>query len=268
MYFQPLTLDEAIALKARFRSKATLLAGGTDLSVLWNRGEARPVHVIDLSKVQELRRMRALEGCVELGGGVTFARCPRLPFRCLADAAMSIGGPGIREMGTLAGNIASASPAADAATALLALDADVCLKSISGCRWLPLSQFFLGYRSIALKDDEIISHLRVPHAPWSAWAKVGKRGSLNISVVAAGVSLSPQGEIRLAFASAGPSPMRCTLAEAYLAEKGLTPRSIPGAIDRVRRELRPISDQRASAEYRMHLAGVLTRRLLGELNPS
>jgi len=176
-----------------------------------------------------------------------------------------VGGPGIRELGTIAGNLATASPAGDGSTALLALDAEVELTSVRGVRRLPLNKFFSGYRKTALATDEMITKVFIPANYKSDWAKMGKRGAVNISVVAAAVAITPKNEVRIALASVAPTPIRCHQAERFLAENGLSAAAIRRAAEVVRGEIKPITDHRASADYKVHLSGVMVRRLLENL---
>ncbi len=107
VFFQPKTLAEALQHKADLRQGGIFIAGGTDLVVLMNHGKEAPEHLIDLSHIQSLTEIRPRDGLIELGGNVTFAQCARLPVQCLSQAALSVGGPGTREIGTLAGNLAT-----------------------------------------------------------------------------------------------------------------------------------------------------------------
>lgn len=266
MFFQPTSIRDALARKAELRESAQFVAGGTDLVVLMNHGKAAPKNLIDLTHCRALYRLRRVNGRFELGGNVTFAACAELTIGALAAASLGVGGPGIRELGTLAGNLATASPAGDGSTALLALDADVELASTRGSRRLPLSDFFLGYRKTALAPDEIIRAISIPSTYRSAWAKVGKRGAVNISIVAAAVARTPDDKIRIALASVAPTPIRCRRAEKLLAEEGLGRDAIRRASDLVRDEITPIDDHRAGADYKRHLSGVLVRRLLERLS--
>ena len=265
MFHQPKTIREALALKAELKERGTFIAGGTDLVVLMNRGIRPTEHFVDLTHVKELTAIGKHNGTLELAGNVTFAQTGKLAVRCLAQASLSVGGPGIRELGTLAGNLATASPAGDVSTALLALDAEVELSSLRGVRRLPLDKFFLGYRKTALAPDEMITKVTVPTNYKTDWAKNGKRGAVNISVVAAAVAITPKKEVRIALASVAPTPMRCYRAEELLTKNGLNTESIRQASEIVRSEIKPITDHRASADYKVHLAGVMVRRLLENL---
>ncbi|HUJ10169.1 MAG TPA: FAD binding domain-containing protein [Verrucomicrobiae bacterium] len=288
MFYQPKSIGEALELKAELKESGAFIAGGTDLVVLMNRGIRPTENFIDLSHVKDLTAINKHNGTLELAGNVTFAQAGRLPIRCLAKAALSVGGPGIRELGTLAGNLATASPAGDGSTALLALDAEVELSSARGVRRLPLDKFFLSYRKTALASDEMITKIKIPTNYQTDWAKNGKRGAVNISVVAVAVAIAPglgsggatvpvakhsttasqrlaPPRVRIALASVAPTPMRCHKAEEFLAKNGLDTGTIRQAVEIVRSEIKPITDHRASADYKVHLAGVLVRRLLEKL---
>jgi len=265
VFFQPKTLAEALQHKADLRQGGIFIAGGTDLVVLMNHGKEAPEHLIDLSHIQSLTEIRPRDGLIELGGNVTFAQCARLPVQCLSQAALSVGGPGIREIGTLAGNLATASPAGDGSTALLALDAELELRTARGMRRLRLTDFFLDYRKTALRPDEMITKVFIPANYQTAWAKAGKRGAVNISVVAAAVALTPERGVRIALASVAPTPIRCNGAEEFLSITGLNRESILRATELVQVEVKPITDHRASADYKVHLSSVLVRRVLERL---
>jgi CO/xanthine dehydrogenase FAD-binding subunit len=265
VFYQPKTVQEALQRKAELKERGAFIAGGTDIVVLMNHGKAAPENFIDLTHIPELRAIHRHNGTLELAGNVTHAQCGRLPIRCLAQASLSVGGPGIRELGTIAGNLATASPAGDGSTALLALDAEVELTSIRGARRLPLDKFFLGYRKTALAPDEMITKVIIPTNYRSDWAKNGKRGAVNISVVAAAVAITPQKQVRIALASVAPTPVRCHKAEKFLAQHGLSAETIRQAAELVRGEIKPITDHRASADYKIHLSGVMVRRLLENL---
>jgi len=265
VFYQPKTVQEALERKAQLKDRGSFIAGGTDLVVLMNAGKAAPETFIDLTHVKGLNAIHRHNGTLDLAGNVTHAQCGRLPVRCLAQASLSVGGPGIRELGTIAGNLATASPAGDGSTALLALDAEVELSSVRGTRRLPLDKFFVSYRKTALAPDEMITRVSIPTTYQTDWAKNGKRGAVNISVVAAAVAITPKKDVRIALASVAPTPTRCYQAERFLAEAGLGADSIRKAIEILRGEIKPITDHRASADYKTHLAGVMVRRLLENL---
>jgi CO/xanthine dehydrogenase FAD-binding subunit len=197
---------------------------------------------------------------------VTFAQMAALPVRALAEAARSVGGPQIRNMGTIAGNLGTASPAGDGSVALLALDAEVELSHAErGGRWVRLEAFFHDYKQTALRPDELITRVRFPADFKSLWYKIGKRGAVNISIVCCAIGRSPAGEYRIALGSVGPYPMRAKGAEEILKGRALTDALIEQVAEMAKKEASPIDDQRSSARYRRAMCKVLVRRLLGEL---
>lgn len=266
MFHRPSSFDEALAIKADLGGRVTPVAGGTDLLVGLNRGQTLGDQVLDLSGVTDCERIERQGDWLLLSAGVRFAQLAGLEVKCLADAARSVGGPQIRNRGTIAGNLASASPAGDGSVALLALDADVELSHATrGSRWIKLSEYFLSYRQTALGDDELISRVRIPAADTlqaTAWYKIGKRGAVNISLVCAAAARWPDGRVCMAFGSVAPIPMRAADTERLIGTGPLTDELIDRAAQSATAEVRPIDDWRASAEYRRAMCGVLARRLL------
>lgn len=253
-------------LRAALGERATVINGGTDVVVAMNHGALHPREFLDLSRVPELRAIGRDGDALVLGGGVTFAQLGRLHLRALREASLSVGGPAIRNMGTIGGNLVTASPAGDGCVALLAMDAEVELASAArGPRRLPVREFFLAYRRTALAADELVTGVRVPYNPQSRWYKIGKRGAVNISIVCCAASRNPDGRIGLAYGCVAPMPMFAPRAEAVLAGKTLTPGVIEEAAATVEEEVTPIDDQRGSAAYRRAMCRTLTRRLLCEL---
>ena len=269
MIHRPATFDEALAVKARLGNQVTPIAGGTDLIVGLNRGQPCPTEMLDLSAVADFDRIEEQDGMLLLSGGATFACLAKLDIECLAQAARSVGGPQIRNRGTISGNLATASPAGDGSVALLALDADVELcHAERGARWIKLTDYFLSYRKTALAADELISRIRIPARQWlqaTAWYKIGKRGAVNISVVCCAVVRFNDGRIRIAFGSVAPIPMRAVETERLLADQPLADELIDRAAACAEREVQPIDDWRASADYRRAMCGVLARRLLRQI---
>lgn len=266
MFYQPKTLEEALAIRAELGADAVPICGGTDIVVTLNRHAPSPKHVLDLSHVQGYSDLRRENGSWLLAGGATFAQLGRLPVTALAQAAMTVGGPAIRNVGTIAGNLGTASPAGDGCVALLAMDADVELSHARrGRRTIPIHEYFTGFRKTALLADELITAVRFA-ADWrTAWYKIGKRGSINISLVCAAAGVSPGGAVRIAFGCVAPTVIRAKGAEAIIERDGLTDASIEAAAQQAMKEVAPIDDHRASAAYRRAMCGVLARRVLKEL---
>ena len=263
-FHRPESLDAAIAKAREHGEAARFLAGGTDLVVLRNRGRVKGEHWIDLSRIHELNFLEEADGVLRIGAGCPHAKLEATRFPALAEAAASVGGPQIRNRGTVGGNVGNASPAGDVSTALLAFDATITLKNLAGERTLPLREFFVGPGKTVIAPDEIITAFALPTDVRSAWFKLGKREATAISVVAAACGTGPKGTY-IALASVGPTPVRVTKAEQMLAERGLSAETARLAGDIVREEIKPITDHRAGADYRRDAAGSMVTRLLTQL---
>jgi carbon-monoxide dehydrogenase medium subunit len=266
MYFQPTTMEEALELKSRLGAEARFLAGGTDLVVQVEKGRLKLDKVVDISRLTALTETRDEGDWLYVG-----AACPHRPLeswdvQVLAQAARTVGGPQIRNRGTVGGNVANASPAGDVSCALLALDAQIDLISVRGTRTMPLHEFFVHVGKTAIAPDELILGFRFRRPAASAFYKVGKRNSVAISVVCAGVSITPEGHPLIALGSVAPTPKRLFETEAYLREHGIDPTTIEAAGRLASEEVSPITDHRASGDYRRALAGSLVSRLLTQLS--
>jgi len=272
-YYRAHSMAELLALLEQTGGR--VLGGGTDLLPRMRRAEGHAGSLVDSSGIAELRGIRLVGEQVRIGAGTTHADLAASPLirtlaPGLAQAAAAVGSPQTRERGTLAGNLANASPAADSAPALLALQAEVGLRSRQGRRRVPLEQFLLGPGATCLAPAECIEEVcfRRPSGCWGvSFHKVGRRNAMAISVVngAAFLELDGQGRVataRLALGSVGPRAVRCGHPEALLigqvAERELFRRA--GAA--VQADIAPIADVRASAEYRRRAAAVVLERVL------
>jgi CO/xanthine dehydrogenase FAD-binding subunit len=248
----PRTLGEALALKAE-RPDAVPIQGGTDLMVELNFDRARPSALLNLNEVPELRGWSRENGTLRLGSGLTYTEAMELaePLRALAEASRTVGGPQIRNRGTIGGNLGTASPAGDALPPLLVYGADVELASTRGERVLPLREFLVGPKRNTLEPDELIAAVRLAApGPRQTFMKVGPRNAMVIAVVSLAVLVDD--EARASFGSAGPVP---GLVTAPLADRDELP-------ERVAEAASPIDDVRGTARYRRHALRVLTARAL------
>ena len=278
----PATVDAALAALA-VPGGADLIAGGTDLMVAVNAGRRALGPVVAVDRIAELRRIRHLDDVegevVELGAGVTFTDllgpdvAPLLPG--LTQAARTVGSPQIRNAGTIGGNLATASPAADAVPMLVALDATVVLRSADGGRELPIGDFLVGPKRTALRPGELITavRVRVPHGP-QEFLKIGTRNAMVISVCSvAAVADADARTVRFGLGSVGPTVLRAPDAEAAAADAidwaaGSVDAAAAGEVGRLAAaESRPIDDHRATAAYRRHCVGVLVERALLRMFP-
>lgn len=277
-YYRPKALNEVLDLLKEHEVQAKLLAGGTDLVVLMKEQKISPEVIIDLSEVRELSHVEEGEGVTRIGATVKLSTLEGLPqsreaWRLLAQAAHRIGSPQIRFRGTIGGNVCNASPAADMAAPLLAMEAGVVLVSKNKERTLPLESFFKGPGVTALGSDEVLKEIVVPDVPprsFGAYLKLGRRKSMDLAVVSAVVllTLGPDKKTceraRIAFGSVAPVPLRAKETEAFLHGRVLTDEAILEGAHVAKGESRPISDIRATALYRRKMVGVLFRRAVRE----
>lgn len=285
-YHTPRTLDEALALLAEHAPRARIIAGGTDLLIELERRQRDLDAVIDITRIPGLDTIEIdNRGLIHLGPLVTHNQvaASRLIVKRafpLAQASWSVGAPQIRNRGTVAGNLVTASPANDTIPALLALDARVTLRSAArGERTVPLEQFYTGFRQVDMAPDEMIVDIAFrafDRNQRGAFVKLGLRRAQAIAVVNAAVVLRadpnasgglcpPVWEARIALGSVAPTVIRARRAEAALTGADLG----DGTIERVARlaadEAQPITDIRGTAEYRRHAVYVLVKRLLRAL---
>jgi CO/xanthine dehydrogenase FAD-binding subunit len=273
----PDTWEQALAMKAA-QPDAVPIAGGTDLMVALNFDRARPQAILDLTRVAELREWGTDDGRLRIGAGVTYTRLiaelgRRLPG--LAIAARTVGSPQIRNRGTVGGNLGTASPAGDGLPPLYVSDAEVELVSVTGTRRLPVAEFVTGPKRQAAREDELIAAFHLPAATGpQQFAKIGTRNAMVIAVCSLSLAIWPERRAVCAcIGSAGPTPLRASEAEAFIAgvldEEGLWEGRGPladSALERfgalVAAAAAPIDDVRGSAAYRRHALGVLARRTL------
>jgi CO/xanthine dehydrogenase FAD-binding subunit len=272
-FLRPATLTEALEAKAA-HPEAVPLAGGTDLMVELNFDRRRPPALLDLTRIGELTEWSEVDGRVRLGATVPYARiiaelADRMPG--LAMAARTVGSPQIRNRGTLGGNLGSASPAGDGHPPLLASHATVELASVRGVRRVSIDEFFLGPKRGVVEPDELIVAVRLPPATGpQQFTKVGTRNAMVIAVCSFALALHPaDGTVGTGIGSAGPTPLRATAAEEFLAAEldWAAGRPLAGGVaerfgELVAAAARPIDDVRGSAAYRGHALAVLARRAL------
>jgi CO/xanthine dehydrogenase FAD-binding subunit len=276
-YARPKALPEALALR---EGGAQVIAGGTDFyparvgKPLYDRDVAC---VLDLTALPELRGIQEQAGAYRIGALTRWTEIVETPlpaqFHCLQAAAREVGGRQIQNRGTIGGNLCNASPAADGVPPLLALGAEIDLLSRSGTRRLPLSDFILGPRRIALRPDEIVSAILIPKPEGSArssFVKLGARKYLVISIVMAAGCLDFVGgriaKARIAVGACSPVAQRLPALEAALEGEGASSELARLVKPEHLTPLQPIDDVRASAEYREEAALAVVRRLLEELS--
>ena len=270
----PRSVDEALRVLSERGSEAKLLAGGTDLLPQLKNGLLKPAWVVDLSGVERVRTLRSDSGGLRVGAAVSSRTLERdattqKTYTSLAESGALVGSVQIRNLATLGGNLCNAAPSADMAPPLLALDAEAVIAGPRGERRVPITDFFSGVRRTVLSPDEILLEIVIPApGPRSGghYLRHTPRRELDIAVVGVASQLTLSNGVcskaRIALAAVAPVPLRAREAEQLLEGKPVTPEGIERAAEMAVGAARPISDQRGSADYRLHLVRVLTRRTL------
>jgi xanthine dehydrogenase small subunit len=251
-----------------------LLAGGTDLGLRVSKDRELLPGVISIASVEDLHAIEITDDALELGGAVTYTEAlPHLDrhFPSFGTLVRRIGSRQIRNLGTLAGNLATASPIGDAIPCLIALDATVTLASRAGTRVLPVETFITGYRETALAAGEVIAAIRIPLlAPGQELAtyKVSKRFDQDISTVIGAFRLVRHGgqvrELRAVYGGMAARVMRARKLEAALPGRPWTPAWLADVEGLLASDFTPISDHRGGAAYRLRAAAGLLRRFQHE----
>ena len=271
---RPTSVDQLLDILANDPS-ASLLAGGTDLMVEVNLHGRRPATVVSVRSLEELTEWSHRSGRVTIGAGLPYADMEKGPLAhlvpALAQAARTVGSPQIRAAGTIGGNLGTCSPAGDTLPVLAALNATIHVLHRDGVRDVPFSDFMVGVKRNCLRPGEIVHSVTVPVVEgWQGYAKVGTRNAMVISTASAClVHDAVEGLVSIALGAVGPTIIRATEAESWLARNISLRGSLSISSDiatefgrRVAAEARPISDHRSTADYRRHAISVLARRLL------
>ncbi len=264
-FFAPRSLAELVKLRAE-HPDALLLAGATDLGLLASRARKPPGKLIHLAHVPELNVLGEDRESVTIGAAVAYARAMPLLIKnypALKTYLARLGSRQIRTLGTLGGNIGTASPIGDMPPVLLALEATLKLSSVRGSRKVSIDDFFLDYRKTALSPDEVIESISMPKL-WPGEIffcdKVSKRRDQDISTVAGAYRLRLKGgkceDVRTGFGGMAATPRR-----AKHAEEALRRSDYEGAAQAIARDFQPIDDWRGTGAYRLQVAANLLRRL-------
>ena len=274
----PRELGEALELMARAPGEWKPLAGGTDLMVVLEQGNLAHRRWLSLWRLADLRGVSVTPSHVTVGALTTYTQLQRhevlqQEFPLIGRAAGETGGVANQNRGTLGGNIANASPAADSPPALLVYDAELQLISARGERWVPYSGFHTGYKKMDLLPDEIISRIRLSRTKryWTHfYRKVGARKAQAISKICfAGAAELHNGElrdVRIAVGSVAPTVLRCMKTEALLRRSGF---KLGEVRDQLAAEISPVDDLRSTAHYRTRVAqNILEEFLLHIHSPS
>ncbi|MFG2002609.1 FAD binding domain-containing protein [Spirillospora sp. NPDC048911] len=272
-YIRPSSVEEAVSALSQAGEDAKVLAGGQSLMPLLRLRLAYPDALIDLDRVESLRQIRSENGDLFIGAMATHHQVVRDPLvlehaPLIAKATATVADPAVRHRGTFGGSLAHADPAGDLPAVALALDAVFLVRSVRGDREIPAADFFVDWMTSAMEPDELLVGVRVPklgpgwgahyekfHRTAQAWAIVGvacavrrERGAIE--------------DARVALTNMGPAPVRATEVERFIEGRSVSENSFRAASERAAEGTEPPGDLHGSAEYRTHLAQVLTARAL------
>jgi aerobic carbon-monoxide dehydrogenase medium subunit len=278
-YHAPTSVPEALELLSAYNGNARVFAGGTDLFVSMKKREVVPEHLINLKGIEELKNIHyEKEEGLRIGGLVTIGELERSTivkekFPALGDAVNVMAAPQVRNLATIGGNLCSAIPSADTAPPLIVLGATAIIVGSAGERTVLVENFFQGNKISALAHDEILKEIFIPAETvnnGSAYFKLMRRNAQDLALVGVASSLRFDGdrqtcqEARIALGAVAPTPLRALKAEAVLKGKNINDDLAAEAGRAASEEARPITDVRASKEYRREMVGVLTKRAILE----
>ena len=277
-YLRPASLKGTLDLLASYSGSAKILAGGTDLLIQQAIESSPEIIAISLRNIEDLRQIeKTAEGDLFVGAMVRHAEVAQSPvvnqyFPALAKASHWVGSPSIRSLATIGGNICNASPSADTAPPLLAYEAKTIIVSPSGEKAIDIEDFFTGPSTNVLKRGEILKgFLLRPKSGWAAdYEKLGLRKAMEIAIVNVCVAMAV-GEhkdcsgIRIALGAVAPTPIRAKKAESILKDKRVTPELIQKCAEVAVEETKPISDIRASADYRKKMVHFLVKKMVSAI---
>lgn len=274
-YKAPTTIEEALEIKAQGGEDAKLLAGGQSLIPAMNFRVARPTLLIDLNKLDDLRYIKEEDGELKIGTMTTQAAVEKSDLVKTANPLIHetmpfIAHPQIRNRGTFGGSLAHADPASELPVVATALEARFKAQKVGGERWIEAKDFFLGFLTVALEDDEMLTEVAFQKFPektgWSFMEIARRRGDYAMAGVAALVTLNGGNkceQARLVYLNVGDGPVDAVEAAGILAEGKITDEAIEAAAEKAaEEEIMPYGNVHASIDYQKHLVKVLTKRAI------
>jgi carbon-monoxide dehydrogenase medium subunit len=270
-YARPTTIEEALQAVASGGEDVKIMAGGQSLIPVMRLRLAAPETVVDLTRVAELRGVREEDGAIVIGAMTTHSDVLSDPLIAqyaplIAEATETVADRQVRHRGTFGGALAHADPAGDLPAVALALEAEFVVAGTTGRRTVPAAEFFVDYLTTALEEGELLVEIRVPKlaGTWGMHYEKFNRVAQAWSIVAVAALVRREGgriaEARIGLTNMGPTPLRARAVEAALAGAEATREAIAAAAEHAAEGTSPSSDLNAQADYRQHLASVLTRR--------
>jgi len=258
--------------------EAYLIAGGSDLMVTIHNKVIEPGLLIDITGVKEMSVIEEKDDYVSIGPCCThrdigLSELLNKQFPYIVEASKSVGAEQTRSVGTIGGNICSAVPSTDLAPSLMVSGARLVLSSVDGERTVNIENFFTGPRRTVLQDNEVLTEIQMPKRDdrIGKFIKFGRRKALSLALVNVAVAVCFDSEYKeiedtsIALGAVAPTPVRASQAEEFLKTNTLSESNIEKAVEMVPEAASPISDIRASAEYRLDLIKALSRRALNNI---
>ena len=273
-YLRPKTIPEAIALLQQYGDEAKILSGGQSLIPMMKLRLARPAYLVDLNRIPGLSYIKEEGDFLKIGGLTREAELEASPlihskYPIILDTAHVIADPQVRNLATVAGNLAHGDPANDHPATMLALGAQVVASGPRGERVIPIEEFFISVFSTALQPGEILTEIRIPVPPagsGGAYFKLERKvGDFATAAVAAQLTVDDQStaqRVGIGLTNVGPTPIKARKAEDFLRGKKVDPLTIGQAAQLAAEESQPSADLRGPAEYKKGLVRELARRAL------
>ena len=273
-YLRPKTIPEAIAFLQQYGDDAKILSGGQSLIPMMKFRLARPAYLVDINRISGLSYIKEEGGYLKIGAltresDLESSDLIRAKYPIILDTAHVIADPQVRNMATVAGNLAHGDPANDHPATMLALGAQVVATGPKGERVIPIEEFFVSLFTTALQSDEIVTEIRIPTPPapsGGAYLKLERKvGDFATAAVAAQVTLDGKGgfqKVGIGLTNVGPTPLKAGQAENFLRGKKADQSNIEQAAALAAADAQPSSDLRGPAEYKKGLVKELTRRAL------
>lgn len=274
------TVEEACSLLSKYKGKAKVIAGGTDLLPAMRNREVTPAYIINVRSIPNLDYIRYTDAeGLKIGALATLYDIESSPiirekFAMVADAASKIGTPQVRNMGTIGGNLCNAAPSADTAPPLIGLEAKAKINGPNGERVIALEEFFIGPGENALQADEILTEIQIPNPPphtRGVYLKLPARTMVDLAVVGVAVVVTLDDKERsivdakIVLGAVAPTPVRARQAEDIIKSKAISRELIEKAAEAAAGEAKPISDLRGSASYRKEMVNTLTKRAIRQV---
>lgn len=273
-YFEPKSVEECTELLKEYGDKANLIAGGTDLIPLLKHRVHRPETVIGLTGIAEMSELKETDEGLLIGANVSHMTLSKSDvvkekWPALAKACGHVSSVEVRNVGTIGGNVCNASPSGDGIQGLMVYEALVNVQKADQKRQVPIIEFFVGPGKTVLEDGEIVVSFTIPYPDEhtrATYEKYAIRGNTDITLVGAGASVTLDGDkvskAVITLSSVAPTPIRVQASEEYLVGKELSDENIQKAADLAEEGCTPITDQRATKEYRSEMVNVWVKNAL------